>query len=470
MTPEPGSSEISDGSQEESMESEFDYTSAFEEINSGVIGDQSEVVIGPSDSNASSDQVSSSALSSASSQGSSSQASSSTQPTPTSGQLSPTTGQPTPTTGQIDTSLGVYDLYLYLRPYWEGNQIYNETVLMYKNPDNTITGTLLYDAVKVQAVRNSSLDTLYKEGADYTVSGDTITLPAGSDITYLTSAEVYSNVWQTNYMLMSDGRFVSLYPVGYKDYYQPCIVVTYTHNHTGFGSFVPPPFDESRLPKTIAKLKNGQSLKIVAYGDSITVGANGSGFDNIPPKMPNYPTLVQQKLHKVYPSATISLVNTAVGGKSSNWGCYVEKDEDNNIDINNARDRVAAYSPDLVLISFGMGDAHSVNKFSPDTVKSNIASIIATVRLTRPDCEFIIVTAMNANPLVPGFVGSGQDKYPEVLKTLEETGVVVADVNTAHGVLLQKKSFISIGGNSVNHPNDFVYRLYAQVILNLLIE
>lgn len=454
------------------MESEFDYTSAFEEINSGVIGDQSEVVIGPSGSNASSGQSSSSAISSPSSfsQGSPSQASSSIQSTPTSGQPTPTTGQPTPTTEQIDTSLGVYDLDLYLRPYWEGNQIYNETVLMYKNPDNTITGTLLYDAVTVQAVRNSALDTLYKEGVDYTVSGDTITLTAGSDITYLTSAEVYSNVQKANYWSMSDGRWISSYPVGYKDYYQPCIVVTYTHNHTGFGSFVPPPFDESRLPKTIAKLKNGQSLKIVAYGDSITVGANGSGFDNILPKMPNYPTLVQQKLHKVYPSATISLVNTAVGGKSSNWGCYVEKDEDNNIDIDNARDRVAAYSPDLVLISFGMGDAHSVNRFTPDTVKNNIASIIATVRQTRPDCEFIIVTAMNANPLVPGFVGSGQDKYPEALKTLEETGVVVADVNTAHGVLLQKKSFISIGGNSVNHPNDFVYRLYAQVILNLLME
>ena len=35
--------------------------------------------------------------------------------------------------------------------------------------------------------------------------------------------------------------------------------------------------------------------------------------------------------------------------------------------------------------------------------------------------------------------------------------------------LLKTKKFLDLTGNGVNHPNDFGQRLYAQVILDMLI-
>jgi hypothetical protein len=36
--------------------------------------------------------------------------------------------------------------------------------------------------------------------------------------------------------------------------------------------------------------------------------------------------------------------------------------------------------------------------------------------------------------------------------------------------LLRRKSVYDVTGNGINHPNDFGHRLYAQVILSLLVE
>jgi hypothetical protein len=36
--------------------------------------------------------------------------------------------------------------------------------------------------------------------------------------------------------------------------------------------------------------------------------------------------------------------------------------------------------------------------------------------------------------------------------------------------LLKRKAWHDLTGNGVNHPNDFGHRLYAQVILGLLVE
>jgi hypothetical protein len=45
--------------------------------------------------------------------------------------------------------------------------------------------------------------------------------------------------------------------------------------------------------------------------------------------------------------------------------------------------------------------------------------------------------------------------------------VALANVTKPWIEILKKKNFSDISGNNVNHPNDFGYRLYAQVILDL---
>jgi hypothetical protein len=55
--------------------------------------------------------------------------------------------------------------------------------------------------------------------------------------------------------------------------------------------------------------------------------------------------------------------------------------------------------------------------------------------------------------------------YRDTLRSMEGPGVAVADLWEMHGELLGQKSYEDTTGNHVNHPNDFIVRLYAQVVL-----
>jgi lysophospholipase L1-like esterase len=363
-------------------------------------------------------------------------------------------------TSSIDpwTGVGIYDLDEYLHPYWKGDRIYNETVLLREDTDGKISGTLMAAPTLVEVIRDSSLNIVYEEGVDYTIEGDRIIRTEGSEMPYLSEAQIYEDVRSDKSFVVTDSdKFLRLQPQDYTSYYQACIVVTYKHADEYLKEFEAPIFDKTILPKTFAKFEAGGVIKILAFGDSITVGANSSSYDKISPYMKGYASLVHQKLQNTYKKNYITLTTTAQGGKSSDWGAE------------NAKTMVADHDPDLVIIGFGMGDAHAVNNFSPEMLKANIQTIMDTVLATNPECEFIIVSSMMANPVVSGFAGI-QNDYPEVLKTLVKEGVAFADVNAAHNIILAKKGFLSIGGNGVNHPNDFIYRLYAQIVLTLLVE
>ena len=49
------------------------------------------------------------------------------------------------------------------------------------------------------------------------------------------------------------------------------------------------------------------------------------------------------------------------------------------------------------------------------------------------------------------------------LNKLKCEGVAVMDVTSVHAALLERKSYRDMTGNNVNHPNDFLSRIYAQV-------
>jgi len=45
----------------------------------------------------------------------------------------------------------------------------------------------------------------------------------------------------------------------------------------------------------------------------------------------------------------------------------------------------------------------------------------------------------------------------------------VADMQSIHHALLKHKRYIDMTGNNVNHTNDFLTRVYAQVVSSLLL-
>ena len=96
--------------------------------------------------------------------------------------------------------------------------------------------------------------------------------------------------------------------------------------------------------------------------------------------------------------------------------------------------------------------------------------IMRGVRRGSPDAEFLFVTNFlpNAEAEMNAGVYENIPLYREELLKLEEEGVAVADIYAAYLCLLQNKRFADMTGNNINHPNDFLGRLYAQIVLRTL--
>ena len=100
-----------------------------------------------------------------------------------------------------------------------------------------------------------------------------------------------------------------------------------------------------------------------------------------------------------------------------------------------------------------------------EQVATNIRSIIDTIRASNPDCEFIVVTPMVAN-VNSGYL-STQGQFSVALEPLSGEGVAFVDMFTVHSDILKRKDFSATSGNHINHPNDWLIRVYA---MNLILK
>jgi lysophospholipase L1-like esterase len=169
--------------------------------------------------------------------------------------------------------------------------------------------------------------------------------------------------------------------------------------------------------------------------------------------MPAFPELVRLALAKVY-GGPVELVNLAKGGTGAGYGVEVAP-------------QVAALRPDLVFIAFGMND---VGGRKSEGYRKRVAQIMQIVRDRHPAVEFILVATMRANPQWALAPAEQFAPYRDALAGLCGPGVVLADVTSLWTDLLARKNYHDLTGNGVNHANDYGHRLYAQVILSLLVE
>ena len=347
-----------------------------------------------------------------------------------------------------------FDLKKYMQPVWDNDVMFNESVLVLAEEDGSIAPiTLAYDAAYVVEVRNARLNTVYEEGKDYRLeNGKLVVLPGGS-IPVMTREEYYPaaaasgttfNRTGGGFLRFSEGSF----------FHDRQIAVTYVHLDEWQGE--KPAYQGDRLKKTVAKLKAKEPVHIVIYGDSIFTGCNASGTQQggfVLPFMPGWFELMTRQLKEAYGTDAITYANPSVGGKNSQWG----KD--------NAAALVAAEKPDLVIVGFGMNDAG----LSPSKYRQNIEAILDTVQSTVPECEFLLTAPMMPNAEAQGFMGN-QPEFLKQLKLLQGNGVGVMDVSSVHRYLLTRKAYRDMTGNNVNHPNDFLCRIYAQIAVANLVK
>ena len=119
---------------------------------------------------------------------------------------------------------------------------------------------------------------------------------------------------------------------------------------------------------------------------------------------------------------------------------------------------------DVMIICFSMNDAG--RPFSTEQFIANTQSIMDSIRAQNSDAEFILLMSFQNNPKWRSL--KPMIDYLEALKALEGPGVAVVDMWTMHGYLLENKTYWDMTGNHVNHPNDFLVRIYAQTLLATL--
>lgn len=357
-----------------------------------------------------------------------------------------------------DTSLNQLTM-----PFWRMNTMYNESVTMIERNDDAINAKMLFTPVRIISVQDVTLKKTYVEGKDYTwdKKSNTLVWIEGSEIEYFTQNDIHGKNEKGRYINAFDGtdnswdaegrsRFGdALYSVG-AFLYEKQIAVTYEYKYEDWQGSITK-YQGDRLPKTINKLKNGEDVKVVFYGDSIFAGCDASSIYNREPNQPIFSELVKSSLGEYY-NSNITLLNPSVGGIDSAWGAA------------NAKSNVADTKPDLVVIGFGMNDGAR----SGVDVAMNIKYIMDEIKKQQPDCEFIVVTPMVANSEA-GFLLS-QPTYPAEYVKLAGDGVAYVDMFSIHSDILKVKDFIATSGNNVNHPNDWLIRVYAMNVLSTLVE
>jgi len=344
-----------------------------------------------------------------------------------------------------------------LNPFWSSSTMMGESVFFCERiSGEPASARLLFAPETLVSVKSAMGDVVYEEGKDFALDKEkgVITLRPGSRIPVKTQAEMYPLASSAlakidgkrgdpkTHLIFGEGAF----------FHKMQVEVTYTHKPDAWTGFAPK-YAGGSLPNTMAKLKSKQPITLCVSGDSISTGANASGKSKVAPFMPGYPTLVALGLEKAY-GTKVALHNFAVGGWTSSQGLA-------------DAGKVAKEQPELVVIAYGMNDGVGSN---PANYIKHTKGIMEKVKAVSPKTEFILVATMlpNAEWSKPNLA-----HYPVFRAELAKicgVGVVLADMTSLWEDLLKVKSHHDLTGNGVNHPNDFTHRVYAQLILALLVE
>ena len=362
-------------------------------------------------------------------------------------------------------------------PYWKGNVMYNELSLPILYENGEVYAKLYYAPTKVFAVKDQKLEKTYEEGKDYVVDKENkkLVIPKGSSIPaiYEKADEgenppegfAYTEGMPNNIDLytiwnLGTGNFVyteSAY------FYGKYLSVSYAYDVEDLDTSVFAKYDATTLTAVRNKLKNGEEISLVTIGDSITEGCSSTGDNlHVAPNTPCYAKQVKTELERVY-GAKVKLTNIGKGGSESKWPLSGEGSA--------ALGKAKEAAPDLCIIAYGMNDSSS--KVSPVAYDDNIRSIIREIKNVSENCEFILVNSFPCNPLYErdATLFDGYLKKLNKIAAEDEGGhIVVADMQKVGKYYMQTKKYCEISSSNVNHPNDFLHRVYAMNIVSTICD
>lgn len=391
-----------------------------------------------------------------------------------------------------------------IRNFWDSDIMYDETVILVApmDDDGNITalpsGRLLFEADEILSVKQyfhaeHSGEVEYKQGVDFEYSGDTITAigtieenvdgkmtEVSTTVPYITERQylgkdAFPGCSTTITGIPSaDGDWEIPYTEGYQ-IVQLQLSVTYRHSAEWTKDV--PAYQGEKLSHVVSKLRNKKHTEILVFGDSISTGSNSSSVLKIHPNLPAWYDLMKTGLEKAY-NADITLTNKSMGGWTSAQAVG-ENPSDGWVGGELVRqkglpallrDEMPDYSPDLAIIGFGMNDATlnvGLNNYA-----NNIRKVIDAIRARNADCDIILLGTMLANPQAKN-QSKNQTEYSALNEKIaaQYENIACVDIGAMHRDLLDSgKKYMDMTGNNVNHPNDFMARIYCMNLLSLLTE
>lgn len=212
------------------------------------------------------------------------------------------------------------------------------------------------------------------------------------------------------------------------------------------------------IPKTYAKLKNGETVRILAWGDSVTA----CGFL---PDEDRWQVQFVSRLQKRFPNAKIELIHQGWGGRNS--------DSYRNAPLGSPKnyvEHVLNVKPDLVVMEF-VNDSG----FSPENVETKYSQILADFQAR--GMEWLICTPhyVRADWMgLPSEKGIDEDPRPYVKglrQFAQKHRVALADASFYYGQLYRLGiPYSTLMKNNINHPNRFGMSLFAEALMKLFEE
>lgn len=372
------------------------------------------------------------------------------------------------------------------KAFWLSDTMYNESVMMVKEKDGAApTGNLAFVPTGKVKVTNPTMTVTYEEGKDYKISGRTIEATAETSMPWLKEEVLFG-------IDMPEGKGLSLQPAseeakqkGYENilYTESAflienqVLVTYDYDKSQFDQSTLPAYQGDKLSNTRALLEAKAPLQIIAYGDSIPRAAipraeacSRYTTIHIPEILcisRSTARLIPRRSPKCSPRA--SRRNTALTSAFTAPPWADKPAIGARVRPPRAWSIPTWDTTDLVTITFGMNDA--TLGVPLDRFEENLLKIIDDIRaVSGKTVEFILIGTMLANSNASQC--KNQEAYWPVMQKVAalREGVAAVDMGGMHKFFLQNKKPADMLANNINHPNDFLIRMYAMNLLATLIQ
>ena len=211
------------------------------------------------------------------------------------------------------------------------------------------------------------------------------------------------------------------------------------------------------VPKTMKKLRSGEPLRILAWGDSVTVGTYVPN-----PVRERWQEQFVARLRERFPKANIELVTEAWGGRNTASYLSVPPGSEHNY-----REKVLGARPDLIVSEF-VNDAG----LKPQQVEERYAKLLADFQGI--GAEWIILTPHYVRPDWMGLarerdVDDDPRPYVAGLRAFAARhDVALADAARRYGRLWRQGiPYSTLMLNSINHPDARGMKIFADALMEL---